>query len=201
MERSNRLLAVILHLVARGRNRKAVFHSDQDRWDYLNLLQKYSKKLNVLVLAWVLMGNHVHLLVQCEDEETGRELLRLVNSYYARRFNWRHQRSGAVWETRPKRELVAFSDYFRNCQLYIELNPVKADLAKRAERYEWSSCRFHCTGKEDGLTAPSPWIAELGRTDLGRRRAYRRLLEEARRRDWRRGSTEEDGDPPQGNDG
>lgn len=179
------LTVLYMHLIARGRNRKKVFKCDADRWDYLNLLLRYSKELGVKVLGWVLMDNHVHLLVACDDPSTAGELLRIVNGVHAQRFNRRHGRAGQVWSTRPKKESICFADYFRNCQLYIDLNPCRAGLVDDATEYDWSSCRFYCTGIADGLTTPSPWYIELGASDEARRAGYRSLIETERARNER----------------
>lgn len=177
------LTVLFLHLIARGRNRRKVFRCDADRWDYLNALREHAQRLGVKILAWALLGNHVHLLVACSDRATASDLLRRVNRTHAVRFNQRHGRSGQVWSTGPKKEEVCFEDYFRNCQIYIDLNPLRAKQTDRPEAYSWSSCRFYCTGRKDGLTTPSPWYLELGRTDRERRLAYRTLLDCARGND------------------
>jgi len=184
-QHSAELTVLFLHLMARGRNRNKVFLDDQDRWEYLNLLSRHARSLGVRILAWALLSNHVHLLVECRDAASASELLRRVNGAHGRRFNSRHGRAGQVWATRPRKEPVCYAAHFRNCQLYIDLNPERADLADRAEEYEWSSCRHYVTGQVDGLTTRSPWFDELGGADDQRRAVYCALLEVARKRDWR----------------
>jgi putative transposase len=169
---------IYAHLICRGRNREEIFHWDEDRWLYLTLLRENLNKFSVKLHAWVLMSNHVHLLVNSGSTTAFSDLLRRTNGVYARRFNRTKGRSGAVWQEDPRIQPIVFDDYFIACQLYIELNPVRAALVEDPSDYPWSSCLYHSAGRSDHLTSPSPWYSTLGDTDAGRQKAYRRLLKE-----------------------
>lgn len=163
------------HLISRGRNREEVFQWDEDFWFYLNVLRTESLAMGVKVHAWALMSNHVHLLVEVTEPVVASRLLRTLNSTYAKHFNHLRGRSGAVWGVRPKKLPVVFEDYFINCQLYIEHNPVRSKNADRAECYQWSSAKYHLLGIDDQLTTPSPWYMEMGKTKAERLQTYRRM--------------------------
>lgn len=171
------LTVLFAHLIVLARNRLQVFEHDEDRFAYLELLRESARIQGIVILAWVLMSNHLHLLVQAPSLEACSRLLQRTNGLFARRWNRHRPSSGPVWSARPRIEPVEDESYFVNCQLYIEHNPVKADLADRAEDYVWSSCRFHSFGFEDGLTTRSGWYHELGASPDDRQTAYRRILE------------------------
>jgi putative transposase len=166
------------HLISRGRNRGRIFYYDEDRWMFLNLLRKWSLKLEISIHAWVLMDNHVHLLVGTSKPADVSTLLKQVNGLYAKRFNHLHCRSDAVWKGRPRILPVCHDSYFRSCQLYIELNPHAALISSALDGYEWSSARFHLRGVKDNLTSPGPWFLGLSDHPYERQVIYRGLLQE-----------------------
>ncbi|MDP2359532.1 MAG: transposase [bacterium] len=164
------------HAIVRARNREPVFHNDGDRWDYLNLLHRHSRATQTEIHAWVLMSNHVHLLVTVRREGGLAGLLRLANGTYSRDYNRRHGRMGSNWQPHATIKPVVFLDYCVSCHLYIETNPVRAGLVQRPEDYRWSSCRQHMLGTCDGITNDCPWYAALGRSAKRRLNVYQHLM-------------------------
>jgi len=175
------------HLISLGRNGERVFHSDEDRWEFLRRLKRSIEDLKLKLLSWTLMGNHVHLLVATTDRALVSELLKRVNGGFARRFNGVRLQRGAVWQPRPRILPVVFESYFQNCQLYIEANSVGADLESDPVEYPWSSCRYYARGVDDGLTTASPWFLGLDSEPAGRQQAYRTIMKEWLRRHGRLG--------------
>jgi putative transposase len=145
---------VALHLVQRGR--QACFVGEQDRLGYLERLRMAAAGLECPVHAYVLMGNHVHLLITPVRTNGGTELLREL---------------GAGVEEVDATPVVA-PRYLLACMRYIELNPVRAGLVDRAVDYRWSSYRANVLGEEDALVTPHPCYYALGRTPQARRTAY-----------------------------
>ena len=94
------------HVIQRGNNRQACFLSDKDRHYYLNKLQEYSQKFNVKIHAYVLMSNHVHLLLSPEEKFSVSLLMQSLGRSYVRYFNKSYQRSGTLWEGRFKSSLI-----------------------------------------------------------------------------------------------
>jgi putative transposase len=145
---------VALHLVQRGH--AASFSGEDDRLGYLKRLRIASAALECAVHAYVLMGNHVHLLVTPARAQGGTALLRELGA------------GEADLDATP----VVASRYLIHCMRYIELNPVRAKLVRRAADYRWSSYRANALGREDALLTPHPCYYALGRTPQARRAAY-----------------------------
>lgn len=166
------------HILQRGNNRQAVFVDAVDHERYLALLQEISAAQSVAVHAYVLMTNHVHLLVTPERQGGVSALMQALGRRYVRWFNDRHARTGTLWEGRfrstvidPQRDLLA-------CMRYVELNPVRAGLSSTPADYRWSSCPHHVGTRADGVISDHPAYWSLGNTPFERQSAYQQLLAE-----------------------
>src|SRR6185369_2612371 len=133
------LPGVPLHITHRGVNRCAIFIDDEDRHHYLRLLGLFARENNLAIHAYVLMGNHVHLLAGSTLAGAAASTLRRTTQCYVQMFNHRHRRSGTLWEGRFKSCLVSTDDYLLRVYRYIERNPVRAGMAAVPEDYAWSS--------------------------------------------------------------
>lgn len=122
-----------LHITRRGVNRAAVFVDDDDRGHYLALLGATLHKHGVALHAYMLMGNHVHLLASAAHPESISRALRSHGQCYVQAFNRRHRRTGTLWEGRFKSCLVDADRYFLTVCRYIELNPVRAAMVAAPE--------------------------------------------------------------------
>src|SRR5688572_580551 len=144
-----------LHVVQRGVNRVRTFEDDQDRWHYLDLLDRARLKHDVAVHAYVLMSNHVHLLLSASVEGAVSAAMHRIGSAYVRMFNRRHGRVGTLWQGRFKSCLVDHDRYLLAVYRYIELNPVRAGLVAHAEQYRWSSVHGNTGRRFDPLDRKS----------------------------------------------
>jgi len=117
------LAGVSTHLVQRGIDRGACFFRDDDRLHYLALLAELAPALGCAVHAYVLMSNHVHLLVTPSRAESLSRLMRHLNQRYVPAINRAYRRSGTMWEGRFRSCLVDTEAYMLACYRYIELNP------------------------------------------------------------------------------
>lgn len=178
MSRHKRLIlpAVPLHVIQRGNNRGPCFAATADYLVYLTLLRKYAAVAACHVHAYVLMTNHVHLLLSTGSRTGPSDLMRRLGQHYVQYFNRRHGRSGTLWEGRFRSCLVDTEQYLLVCQRYIELNPVRARMVKAPEAYPWSSYRANALGTDDALVTPHVVYASLGKHDVDRRAAYRHLF-------------------------
>jgi putative transposase len=167
------------HVVQRGNNRLPCFLDDVDRHRYLHLLQDALIHHRCALHAYVLMDNHVHLLVTPQAAgDVGRLMQRLGRNYVGQ-FNARHARSGTLWEGRYKSCLVDSDDYLLRCHRYIELNPVRARLTYDPATYRWSSCPAYLGLRpSSGLIAHPTW-QRLGATSADRHAMWRDILDEA----------------------
>jgi putative transposase len=142
---------VALHLVQRGRG--ACFFGEADRLEYLERLRAAARECRLH--AYVLMGNHVHLLLTPARAGAAAETMRKLGA--------------ADLDATP----VHAARYLLACMRYIELNPVRAGIVPRARDYPWSSYRANALGREDALVTPHACYCALGRTGAARRAAYR----------------------------
>ena len=133
------LPGVPVHIVQRGHCREPVFFDRQDYVTYLHWLKEAARKYDVAVHAFVLMTNHVHVLVT-PDTTTGVSLfMQYIGRRYVPYINHKYGKSGSLWEGRYKASLVQEEGYFLMVMKYIELNPVRAYMVELPGNYRWSS--------------------------------------------------------------
>ena len=128
----------IHHVYARGNDRRVVFRDDADRWTYLTLLGRMTRRQRWLLLAYCLMDNHVHLLVETPEPNLGRGMQRLHGTY-AQTHNERHGRCGHLFDGRYGAKPVKTDAQLWVVAAYIARNPVEAACCRRAEEWPWSS--------------------------------------------------------------
>lgn len=139
------------HVTQRGNGRQQTFFRDEDYALYRDLLREHCAAARVTVWAWVLMPNHVHLILVPSDEEGLRRALSRVHRIYAGRVHERLRRTGHFWQGRFG--CAAMDD--EHCQValrYVAMNPVRAGLARRAADWRWSSARAQLGIGEDAIT-------------------------------------------------
>jgi putative transposase len=140
------------HVTQRGNRREDVFFADEDRRRYLLLLLEYSQKHALDVWAYCLMTNHVHFVAVPREENSLAATFKPVDMRHTQHVNRRLHATGHLWQGR-----------FYSCPLddehlweavrYVERNPVRAGMAKRAEQYPWSSAAAHCGRRADPLVS------------------------------------------------
>jgi putative transposase len=164
------------HVVHRGHNREPCFYSEQDYIRYLTDLHEAAKQNGVPIHAYVLMTNHVHLLVTPTHahgiahmmQDTGRKYVRYINTTY--------KRSGSLWEGRYKASLVDSDRYLLTCMRYIELNPVRANMVYHPGEYRWSSYHHNAGHRLDPIINTHTLYQQLGPDSAKRHHAYRELF-------------------------
>lgn len=179
MPRMPRLVlpGVPLHITQRGINKGAVFLDDEDRYHFRRLLRDALRSADIALHAFVLMDNHVHLLLTASN---GRELsgaMRRLGQCHVQAFNLRHRRCGALWQGRFKSCLVQSERYLLNVMRYIEMNPVRATMVQRPEDYRWSSVHTHLARARDPLVSPHSVYLALGKDAAERAGRYRTWLD------------------------
>ena len=153
------------HVIQRGNNRDVIFVADEDYQFYLQKLGDACNKYECELHAYVLMTNHVHLLITPHTENSISKVMQYIGRYYVQYFNFQYQRTGTLWEGRYKATLLDSDGYLLTCSRYIELNPVRAGMVKDPSEYPWSSYRFNALGEENGLITPHATYQTLG-TDI-----------------------------------
>ena len=167
------------HVIQRGNNRQPVFVDETDRSRYLELLRESARESGVAVHAYVLMGNHVHLLVTPAAGRALSDFMHRLGTRYVGWFNHRHQRSGTLWEGRFRSGLIDADAYLLACIRYIELNPVRAGLVASAADWRWSSARHPLGNSVDPLLTDHSIFWTLGNTPFDREARYREFLNHA----------------------
>jgi len=148
------------HITQRGNNRETVFFDDEDRKFYLSILNKYRDEWDFEIWAYCLMTNHVHLLAVPRKEDSLAKGIGITNLVYTQYFNRRYNRSGRLWQNRFFSTIIEKEPYLWAVARYIEKNPVRADIVKKAEDYRWSSARAHILKVKDNTLLGKSWLEE-----------------------------------------
>ena len=166
------------HVIQRGNNRTACFFDPADYTFYLECLGEAAQKARCAVHAYVLMTNHVHLLVTAEVPGGLSLMMQSLGRRYVRYLNHLYGRTGTLWEGRFKSSLVESERYFLTCSRYTELNPVRAAMVRKPADYPWSSYSAHADGKGEPWLVHHACYMHLGDHAAGRQAAYRALFQD-----------------------
>lgn len=165
-----------LHIVQRGHNRAACFFDDQDRRAYLGWLHEALARERCRLHAYVLMTNHVHLLMTAERDAGVPAVMKHLGQRYVQYVNRTYRRTGGLFEGRFRSAVIEADPYLLACQRYIELNPVRAAMVAAPGDFFWSSYRANALGERDPVVTPHPVYRDLASSDDARLAAYRRLF-------------------------
>ena len=166
------------HVVQRGNDRQACFATDVDYGQYLQELREAALKHDCAVHAFVLMTNHVHLLVTPSSAGAISRMMQAIGRRYVGSFNARYRRTGTLWEGRFKAALIDSERYLMACYRYVELNPVRAGMTTSPGEYPWSSYAHNAWGQRQPLITSHQEYLNLGTDPVARQAAYRELIRE-----------------------
>jgi putative transposase len=165
-----------LHVIQRGNNRAPIFFCQDDYRRLHAWLAEAAAAHDCAVHAYVLMTNHVHLLVTPGSDQSLPRTMQALGRRYVRHVNNANRRSGTLWEGRYRAAPINSEAYFLACCRYIELNPVRAGMVAHPDDYAWSSYRAHALGAADALVCDHALYRGLGNSPDERRGAYRALF-------------------------
>jgi len=171
------LPGVPAHVMQRGHNRNAIFFEDNDYREYLKILKKISDRYECQIHAYVLMTNHVHLLVTPAHENSISLMFQSIGRLYVTYINKTYNRSGTLWEGRHKGNIIEAENYFITCMKYIELNPVRAKIVKELSDYPWSSYAANGYNKPNAIITRHKLYLSLASSNVNRVKIYRNLFE------------------------
>jgi putative transposase len=146
------------HVTQRGNRRQQTFFCDADYRNYLALMAEWCGRRGVEIWAYCLMPNHVHLIATPETADGLRRAIGEAHRRYTLQINRREDWIGHLWQGR----FVSFpmdEAYLLTAARYVELNPVRAGLARRAQDYPWSSAAAHLAGQDDRRVKTGPLLA------------------------------------------
>ena len=165
-----------VHIVQRGHNRDACFFAEDDYHAYRHWLGEALTATGCQLHAYVLMTNHVHLLLTPPAPDAISRVMISLGRRYVQYINKTYRRTGTLWDSRYKSSLVQADAYLLLCQRYIELNPVRAAMVDDPAHYRWSSYRANGLGHEDALLTMHPVYESLARERAAPLKAYRALF-------------------------
>ena len=165
-----------LHIVQRGQNREPCFFGEEDYLSYLHWLGEALAETECRLHAFVLMTNHVHLLLTPKRAAAVPRLIMSLGRRYVQYINRSHRRTGTLWDSRYKSSPIQAETYLLACMRYIELNPVRAAMVDDPAHYRWTSYRHNGLGQADSRVSPHPLYLALGGADRERQAAYRALF-------------------------
>jgi len=167
-----------MHVILRGIDRAAVFFDDDDRRFLLDALVMVAGEVRVAVHAYVLMTNHLHLLMTAARDDGIASVMKRVGQRYVQHVNRTYGRTGGLFEGRFRSSLIEADTYLLACQRYIELNPVRASMVSAPGEYPWSSYRANALGASDPVVTPHGHYCDMAGSHEARLAAYRRLFED-----------------------
>lgn len=164
------------HVIVRGNNRQIIFVAEEDYQFYLEKLADACERYGCQVHAYVLMTNHVHLLMTPLAQGAIGKVMQSVGRRYVQYFNFCYRRTGTLWEGRYKASLIDSERYALTCYRYIELNPVRAGMVNGPADYRWSSYHANALGKQDDVVTAHFCYEALGEHAEIRQMHYRDLF-------------------------
>lgn len=134
------------HVIVRGNQQQDIFVDDQDKVEFLERIKRYKEKCGFILYGYVLMTNHVHLLIETPKTPISK-IMQLINFTYTQYFNKKHAKVGHLFQGRYKSFLCDRDEYLLGLVRYIHLNPVRAKMVKEPHKYRWSSHNDYIKGR------------------------------------------------------
>lgn len=161
------------HIVQRGHSRGPVFFENDDYVAYLHWVEEAADRCDCEIHAYVLMTNHIHLLITPKDKQGVSQMMQHIGRRYTPylRHQWKYLGGG-----RFKSSLIHDDEYLLTCMRYIELNPIRANMVKNPAQYRWSSYRCNAQGKNNPLILPHALYQSLGKTKHERCESYKSVF-------------------------
>ena len=178
------------HVILRGNDRQDIFRNTGDYQRMLDLFEQHSREQGVEIHAYVLMTNHLHLLLTPQKEQGLPKMMQAVGRSYVQIFNKVHGRTGTLWEGRYRSTLIQTERYLLACMAYIDLNPVRATMVAQPEDYVWSSYGHYAGRRHDRLITPHALYWGLGNTPFAREVAYAEMVHAGIQADQQRALTD-----------
>ncbi len=171
-----KMAGTLRHVVHRRNDGSSCFFTDEDYLVYLDCLKEAAERHRCAIHAYVLMPDHVQLLVSLDTELRFARVMRCISGRYVEYVNYIYQRNGAFWEHGPKFTLIDSEQDLLATYLSIEATPVRACLAASPADYRWSSHGHHADGSEDTVIRDHPLYLNLGATQRERQLAFHALF-------------------------
>jgi REP element-mobilizing transposase RayT len=167
----------LYHITSRGNERRDIFRDDGDRKKFCEILADYHSRFNVYIHSFVLMTNHYHLILETPQGNL-LKVMHGINGKYTGYFNRKYGRNGHLFQGRYKGILVDRDAYLLQLSRYVHLNPVKAGIIDKPERYVWSSYPGFIGHGEKYEWVEYPWIlGQFGPDEHKSMQEYKRFVD------------------------
>ncbi len=164
----------VYHLLNRGGRR--LFHEEEDYLFFKDIVLRYVIKEGLLIYHYSLIPNHYHFEVELYDTERISSIMAGINRSYTHYHHKKYKAYGYLWQGRFKSKPMQKNSYLLNCGRYIETNPVRAKMVKKAEDYAYSSAKYYVLGEKDEIVTENPLYEEFGFTAEERKNNYKTFL-------------------------
>jgi REP element-mobilizing transposase RayT len=164
----------LYHVITRGNQRQEIFRSSEDYVRYLRILDNYKSRYNYVLHAYVLMGNHVHLLIETKEVALSK-ILQGINQSFTMYFNRKYETVGHLFQGRYKAILCDQDSYLLSLVKYVHANPLRAGVAKTIDEYPWSSHGYYAEQTKNKSIVDTDFILNLFSRD--KKKARRSYLE------------------------
>jgi putative transposase len=168
----------LYHITARGNERNPIYREDRDYQRFLEILSELPQRYGIIIHGYVLMANHYHLLIETPKGNI-RKVMHYLNAVYTGYFNRRYKRVGHLFQGRYKAFLIDKERYLVSVSRYIHLNPVRAGMVSKPERYKWSSYLDYIRKRQKNGWLTRDWILRKysrDKTEAGK--LYQAFIEE-----------------------
>jgi REP element-mobilizing transposase RayT len=164
------------HIAARGNERKKIFFSKADYGKFKEYLREAQDRYGCFLLCYVLMSNHYHLILETPNADIS-EIMHYINGSYTGYINRRRRRSGHLFQGRYKSILVDADRYLLELSRYVHLNPVRANIVKRPEDFNYSSYRSYIFKKTEDIIHRDLILGMISTRDRNPQKLYKDFVE------------------------
>ena len=168
------------HVTLRCNNREFLFDNHALEL-FLRLLHDARGRFPIRLYSYCLMTNHIHLLIKVGHRDTLSQFMHWLASSFSRRHNRASGRTGRLWEARFRSTIIEQESFLLRGMAYLDLNPLRAGIARSVQEYAWSSYQA-IRAEKDNLIDLHPAYLACGRDPGERRRAYVTILARERER-------------------
>lgn len=166
------------HVYNRGNGKLDIFHDDHDFEHFVGILKRYKTLFPLDIFHWVLMMNHIHLVISLENQKIISKCIGGILQVYAQYHHKRWNSAGRLWQGRFASQPVQREQYLFECGRYVERNPMRADIVKYPWDYKWSSCQYYVNSRKDDIITPDPAFDSFGNTKQEKIENYKTWLME-----------------------
>ena len=159
------------HITSRGNKKAEIFHDTSDYEMFMRLLLRCRCEFSTSIFHYMLMPNHIHLEMR-PNNDLSSKFMQKLKSIYAMYYGAKYGTVGHVWEGRFKSKHITTDAHLLACGNYIEMNPVRARLARHPGDWPYSSYHFYAKGANDQIVEQNLLYGSFGISDEIRRTTY-----------------------------